>query len=210
MKKLVSVLLAALMLLCCGAAMAEASAPFSFRGGLTWGMTAEEVIAIEGVQPAKTEEYSYHITKLVFEDRQVSNYNCTITYWFVDGGLQQSQITLENTWNYLQYPQPAIIDEMGNALSYAYGEPAAEENADERLTAAFEAITDGLPKSGFDFSINYSKLYTCWMPAENTAIAIAGHDEALFLHYLNVDIDWSNAITEPAPVVTPVPNITGL
>lgn len=211
MKKLVSVLLVLMMLLAGSAAFAESS--FSFRGGLHWGMTLEELIAVEGVQPASTEEYTYHITKAVFENMTVSSYNCTITYWFVDGGLAQSEILLNRGWNYFDFKKPQIVTDLGNALAYAYGE-AADMNAeaDPKLLTAYEAIMDGKPTSGIIYanSINYDKLYCYWLPAADSAIAIVGHDEAMFLHYVNVDIDWVNALNEAAPVITPVPNTFGL
>ena len=211
MKKLVLVLLAALMLLCCSAALAEEGAPFSFRGGLTWGMSMEEVTAIEGVEPSETVEYSYHITQLVFENRKVSSYNCKIVYWFVDGGLQQSQILLEEGWNFYSMVRPQVVTEMGNALSYAYGEMADLNNADEKMLAAFEAITRGVKPSQFSVAAtNGSRVYSYWLPAADTAIALAGHHDAIYLHYVNYSLDWDNAINEPAPVVTPVPDLTGL
>lgn len=211
MKKLVSILLAALMLLGCCAALAEEAAPFTFRGGLHWGMTVDEVIAAEGVQPVRTEEYSYHITKVVFENMTVSSYSCTITYWFVDGGLAQSEIKLSDEWSYFDYKDPEIVKELSTALDYAYGEAvSADAVADEKLIAAYEAITNGKPSSTISFSVDYDKLYRYWLPADGSAIAIAGHNDALFLHYVNVEIDWENAICEEAPVVTPVPNTTGL
>lgn len=211
MKKIVSILLAALMLLGCCAAFAEEAAPFTFRGGLHWGMTIDEVIAAEGVQPVSTEEYSYHITKVVFENMTVSSYNCTITYWFVDGGLAQSEIKLSDDWNYFDYKDPQIVKDLGAALDYAYGAAVdAETEPDAKLVAAYEAITDGKPTNTISFSVNYDKLYRYWLPAAGSAIAIAGHDDALFLHYVNVEIDWTNAICEEAPVITPAPNTFGL
>lgn len=207
MKKLVSVLLAALMLLCCGAAMAEAPAPFSFRGGLTWGMTAEEVIAIEGVQPDSTEEYSYHITKLVYKSRQVSSYTCPVTYWFVDGGLAQAEMKLGVGESFYFLDLPETVVDMTNALTYAYGEPTGVD----AMSVSMTAITTGIvPTTGIVVDIDAEHVFDTWAPAEGTEITLISHDGYIYLRYVNNAIDWANAINEPAPVVTPVPDITGL
>ena len=219
MKKIFSLFLIAMLLLACLPALAEDAPAFSFRGGLTWGMTADQVIAIEGVEPDAAEEYSHHISKLVFHNRTVSAYTCTITYWFVDGGLAQSEILLDENWNYLEFKQPQIVTDLSLALSTVYGETINEENyalidaeTTEDMNADWEAILDGKAESngGFQFTVKYHNTYCGWHPADGTFILISGHDEALYLHYLDYSIDWENAINEPAPVATPVPNTTGL
>ena len=219
MKKLVSVLLVLFMLLSSCVAFAEATtepvevAPFTFRGGLTWGMSMDEVVAIEGVQPVEIEEYSYHITKYVFEDRPFSNLSCTITYWFVDDGLQQSQVLLESPWDFFDLATPAIVDSLTPSLEAVYG-PATKdlEKADEQLIAAYKAITSGKKPEGFyvpSFETVGKTVYSLWVPAEDSAIALVGYNETLYLHYLNTSIDWDVAINEPAPEVIPI-DTTGL
>lgn len=216
MKKIVAAILAALLLLTCLPALAETPA-FTFRGGMTWGMTPEQVIAIEGATPYATEAYSHHITKVVFHNRAVSAYNCTITYWFVDGGLAMSEIVLEDSWNHLEYKTPQTVTDLSNALSTVYGTAITEDTLNtvpaadyQDWSADWEALLAGKSTGAFSFKINYDKVYSGWWPVSGTAIVVAGHDEALYLHYMNYAIDWDNAINEPAPAVTPVPNTTGL
>ena len=222
MKKLVSLLLAALMLLCCCSALAEEAvsapeatpipeptpvpAPFVFRGGLTWGMSAEEVIAIEGVAPNDTLNYSYHITKLVFYNRPVSSFNCTVTYWFYDGGLAQAQMQLCHSKTSIFFEDPEEVVTMRNALTYAYGKPTGVET----MSDAMSAIADGVIPAFIMPEVDIEHVFDTWQPAADAEITLIYHDDYIYLHYINRAIDWYDAINAPAPVVTPVPNINGL
>jgi len=227
MKKLVSIVLAVLMLLGGFSAIAEEDvvpaeetalavveypAPFTFRGGLTWGLSLDEVIAIEGAKPAQVEEYSYHVTKAVFNNRPLSSYTCNITYWFVDGGLQQSQILLEDTWTFQSMDHPAIIDNLSPSLEAVYGEPLDLDAASDPFVAAYDAVCFGKKPSPYtivSFGPFSRFIYRLWQPTENSTIAIIAHNEALYLHYLNTDIDWDLAINEPEPDIIPI-DTTGL
>ena len=72
MKRIVSVLLLAVLMLFCAAAMAEG---FSFRNGITWGMTYDEVDATEGAEKdtyESTTDEGRAIKGLEFQDVSVA------------------------------------------------------------------------------------------------------------------------------------------
>ena len=86
MKKIVAILLAVLTLCTCFACAEESA--FTFRNGLHWGMTPEEVLAAEGRTAFDAEGSLGPITKaLLLADISVSKYTASGACLFVDGKL---------------------------------------------------------------------------------------------------------------------------
>ena len=98
MRKLVSfILVVAVLSAVCGS-LAEstgtgAESPFVFRDGIKWGMSVDEVKAIEGIPNDRAEEEAYCL--LLYMDRRVSKYDCRLIYCFESDQLVMVNYVLE-------------------------------------------------------------------------------------------------------------------
>jgi len=84
MKKLLLMLMATVLLLC-GAAMAEE--PFTFREGLQWGMSPDEVQAAEGQEFTESYEFGSRMSMAIIDDGEHLGVEMDLRYLFVDGQL---------------------------------------------------------------------------------------------------------------------------
>lgn len=168
---------------------------FTFRNGLHWGMTPEEVLAAEQ-QTAFVQEVplSDHIVGRALSVK-VSNFDVTGVYYFVDNGLAAVDF----------YPATAKNEDvsyLGNALKQVYGDTSLLDAAiQEKLytvIAAARGSLDGieLPKYG-------------WCPQDGTVIIMFHHHGTFDLIYANTTVDVNVALAVSTP--TPVPyNTNGL
>lgn len=124
MKRAIALLLA---LLLAGCAFAE-EAGFSFRGGVRWGMSADEVLEIEGEPPFEAERES-GLDVIVIEGAMHENSECALRYYFFDDSLTMAEIEYDTEAG------PATFEALADSLSGRYGE-AAELNP---------SLTPGLP-----------------------------------------------------------------
>lgn len=194
MKKIVAILLAALML-CMSVACAEAAEVFTFRNGLHWGMTPAEVLAVEGRAAADDEEeMSYTAMAILLEDLALSKFEADISYLFVDGKLAMLEID-PSLW--LEY-DAEDIEYLKQALSIVYGP------VDETLPVP-AYVQKGLMEAN-EYAV------TCgWQPAADTYVAVLSNGRYIELGYFNVNVDFVAELQTVAPTPTPEPiNTFGL
>lgn len=139
MKKLISLVLIFVLCFSVSSVLAEnetavpaaaaASESFSFRNGITWGMSADEVRSAEN----RSEEYfreEGNITSLVFGYTDVSKYTADfLMYLFVDDQLKSVVYIFNKNWN------DASVKYFNGALTQLYGDPV--EMTKEEITAEF-------------------------------------------------------------------------
>lgn len=176
MKKLLLMLMAAVLLLC-GAAMAEE--PFTFRDGLKWGMSPDEVQAVDG---EFVYEYSFGGTDMaVIEEGEHLGLSLDMRYLFI--GDQLCCFAVDAT----------MVDQVASlrdAATAAYGEPTNE----------------AVPYLVNKYLTNYGLTPTAtWMPAEDVYVAMIelGYDMTS-LYYFDTDVDFWAAESGEEPETAPV------
>ena len=192
MKKIVAILLAALMFCTCFACAEESA--FTFRNGLHWGMTPDEVLAAEGrTEYWDFDELSYTASTGELEDLMVSKFEADITYLFVNGQLACLEIGLDLWHEY----DAEDIEYLKQALSIVYGE--ADPNLPVPATvAALMEMSDYTVVCG-------------WQPAADSYVAILSNGRYIELGYFNVNVDFVAEAQTVAPTPTPEPiNTNGL
>ncbi|MBR6667875.1 MAG: hypothetical protein IKL25_05895 [Clostridia bacterium] len=192
MKKIIAALLAALMLCTCFACAEESA--FTFRNGLHWGMTPDEVLAVEGrTEYWDFDELSYTASITELEDLMVSKFEADIVYFFVEGKLACVEID-PALWH--EY-DAEDIEYLKQALSIVYGE--ADPNLPVPATvAALMEMSDYTVVCG-------------WQPTEDTYIGIMSNGNYIELGYFNVNVDFVAEMMSVAPTPTPEPiNTNGL
>lgn len=104
------------------AAPADASAtqPFTFRNGITWGMSPEEVAATEEGEPLSTKLDTGEI--LIYENSRVSKYPSQLGFYFISGKLVMSIYVPEN-------PNEEMLNTLRKAYDTRYGEEAEADPA---------------------------------------------------------------------------------
>ena len=123
MKKLISFILVITLALSMVAAMAEEE-EFSVRNGIKFGMTPDEVRAIEAENGNENgEEFGRTIS---YENVSVAGYpGTTIEYWFEDDSLFQIVYFIgAATGDETEKNAKAIVSDLYGSLKEKYGEPA--------------------------------------------------------------------------------------
>lgn len=123
MKKLISFVLVIVLALSMVAAMAEEE-EFSVRNGIKFGMTLDEVKAIEAANGNENgEEFGRTIS---YENVSVAGYPGTsIEYWFDDGSLFQIVYFIgDDTDDETEEFAAKAVSELATSLEEKYGEPA--------------------------------------------------------------------------------------
>ena len=151
MKKIVAILLAVLMLCTCFACAEESS--FTFRNGLYWGMSPEEVLAAEG-RSAFDVEYinrSQGTSQCLLQNVSIGSFQAEIVFNFLEERLISAAIVPEAT-------DAATLEQM---MYLVYGQPDTGAITREDVTAVWqlapnacvcvvEDMTDGLYLCYFD------------------------------------------------------------
>lgn len=151
MKKIVALLMVALAL-CVGFALAEESS-FTFRNGLYWGMSPEEVLAAEG-RSAFDVEYinrSQGTSQCLLQNVSIGSFQAEIVFNFLEERLISAAIVPEAT-------DAATLEQM---MYLVYGQPDTGAITRENVTAAWqiapnayvcvvEDMTDGVYLCYFD------------------------------------------------------------
>lgn len=191
MKKIVAILLAALML--CGC-MACAEEVFTFRNGLRWGLTPAEVLAVEGrAEYEESAQSSYTCTVTTLDDLTVSKFEAEIVYLFVDNGLACLEIE-PDLWHEYDAEE---IEYLKQALALVYG----EVNADLPVPPTVAALME----------MNGYHVVCGWQPAADSYIGIMSNGRYIELGYFNTNVDYVAEMLTVAPTPTPEPiNIFGL
>ncbi len=121
MKKLFT-LLTFLCLLCSAAALAEdTAAPFTFRNGVSFGMSESEVLAAEGNVSAKQDRErvkGVQLDELKIKHAQDNGHEAKLEYYFLEGKLVAALIEYDDDHG-------PSYDEVKSALTETYGEASA-------------------------------------------------------------------------------------
>lgn len=152
---------------------AAASEGFSFRNGITWGMTPDEVRSAEGREDDSFREDG-GIAALTYGYTDVSKYTADyLLYLFSDNKLVEATYIFTSSWS------PATAKYINGALTQLYGDPT-EMTADE-ISSEMSFY------SGFDGSAITSA--SGWT-TENALIRIA-IDSELDITYLDPEFTGS-------------------
>lgn len=156
---------------------------FTFRG-LTWGMTPDEVQAVEGKFDLM-ESASYTLSGGLLEEARVSKFDAEMTYYFIENGLAGTGITVytsDDGWE-------ADANYLVQALTILYGEPRDTAAMPDSLYQLFFASDDA------------DELYV-WLPAEDTCIFLMCDEwwEEVAIGYFNHTHDWLYHMQTTAPV----------
>ena len=120
MKKALAFVIIAVMLLATLGAGAE-ELPFTFRNGVQWEMTPEEVIQAEGVEPDVSAEMDSGYFINLYNDVTVSNYSATLEYVFLNDALKLA------VYDFIADVTAKDFKYLSDALSSVYGEQQPSE-----------------------------------------------------------------------------------
>ena len=190
MKKLIALLLVLALMGC--AALAEAQA-FSFRNGVAWGMTVDEVLAAEGNPEYETFNSGDGVmTGLEIDDATAAGVEADLMYNFTNGRLVMCGYEFD--------AEDVTIDALAEQLAVKYG-PASE--SDFAAVVEIYNIMFGPGKMTEEFLTERSS--RCWMLEDGTILLlIAYSDDAIDLAYMDgTGIRASQSVDEPAPALTP-------
>lgn len=180
MKKLLVMLLAAVLL--CGAAMAEE--PFSFRDGLKWGMSPDEVQAVEGEFDDK---YSFGGTDMaLIEEGNYEGIDCMLQYMFIDNKFCAFAVGPRYDADSLTQQE---LEQITAYLTAAYGEPAP-------AGAVPYLIDKFITNSGVE-------IVTGWQPTKDVYIALIDTYETTALYYFDPSVDFWAAENGEEPETAP-------
>lgn len=191
MKKLIALVLVMTLMGC--AALAEAQA-FSFRDGVAWGMTQDEVLAAEGNPEYKSFNANDGMTGIEIDDAAVAGVEADLTYIFMNGSLVVS--------SYVFDAEDVTVDALAEQLTGKYG-PASEAEAGY---AAFLEVYSIWGNPGIMTEEYLAERQThCWLLEEGTILLlIADSDDDIVLMYMDgTGIRASQSVDEPAPALTP-------
>lgn len=181
MKKLLVMLLATVLLLC-GAAMAEE--PFTFRDGLKWGMSPDEVQAVEG---EFDDEYSFGGTNMaLIEEGNYEGIDCMLQYMFIDNKFCAFAVGPRYDADSLTQQE---LEQIAAYLTAAYGEPAP-------AGAVPYLIDKFITNSGVE-------IVTGWQPTEDVYIALIDTYETTALYYFDPSVDFWAAENGEEPETAP-------
>ena len=158
---------------------------FTFRG-LHWGMSPDEVQAVEGQEFSGLAAGSYTTTFGYLEDLRVSKFEADIQYIFIENGLAGVGIAIDDSIDDLK----ADADYLLQALTILYGEPQSQ---------------DALPAVLFELFFtkrNIDEMYV-WLPADDTCIFLLIDDEYwedISVGYYDISHDWLYHTQTTAPV----------
>lgn len=96
-------------------ACAEEDADFTFREGIAWGMSREEVLAVEGASRFDSDEDGVYT--LEFDDIEQNGVRCDVEYAFMDDALFMA------SFEYDTEDVPVTYDALLASLTESYGAP---------------------------------------------------------------------------------------
>ncbi len=131
MKKTAAFLLIALVLFAAFGAAAQ-TAPFTFRNGIQWGMSPEEVQAAEAAEPAVSQEMDSGYLINLYTGAAVSNYSATLEYVFLKDALKLA------VYDFTGNVAEKDFSYLSGALGSVYGE--AEPIGPEAIYDVLNAI----------------------------------------------------------------------
>lgn len=186
---IVSLFLALVLLL--GAVLPSyAEGGFTFRNGLHWGMTKEEVFQAEGnPKVVGSSSIGSHI-KYSQVSTTLSKFNVYGSFFFVDDGLALAE--------FFGKASAEDVDYLINALSMVYGEAHIGDGINSLLAMALQA--NNVPLEG------YQTAAASWYLPDGTLIQLFKTNSGFDLYYGDANTDLMAALATPAPATfTPAP-----
>ena len=180
MKRFIAIILSAMMILtvCAYAETAQetqsaAGSEFNFRGGITWGMTPDEVRAIETGEEKSFREDG-DVTALMYGYTDFSKYTADyLLYVFVNNELKEAVYIITTN------PADSQYDYLSGALTQLYGE--ASEISNEQLNAEMSFY------SGFDGS----KITKANAWDTDSALVRITYDSEIDVSYMDPDFSFA-------------------
>lgn len=151
MKKWLALVLALVLL--SSASFSAIAEPFSFRNGVTFGMTREEIIACEGAEPHNAKEDNLH-----YSAQKSAGKNCAVSYSLSEGKLYKIIVlfTDDHSFENLYIDDFDTIDE---ALQTKYGKPLV----DTSYVWLNDLYKDNPQEHGFAVSAGHLAIMSQWL-----------------------------------------------
>ena len=176
MKKLIAILLT-LCVLCTGFATFADEAPFTFRNGITFGMSMEDVIAAETSRRYEidTERTRGGVTfaEVEFEHVTENNVRADLTYLFLDNKLVAIRVNYETRDIRFDQVKSNLVEKFGQSASVdvtLLGNGIFAVDDDGRLERKAEAIVAGsmmivMELDGDDIDVTFVDLSAAFINA---------------------------------------------
>lgn len=171
MKKIISLMCVLILLASSAAAYAEGT-QFTLRSGLAWGMSPDEVAAIEG-DDAGWQEKENGLAMLGYDDVRVSRYTADFGAVFANGKLFFCLYFLD--WD------DRTMDYLSNALASKYGESQAVN------VSVINAFMDCIDSGDYIADLTDGQE---WIVGDTTVWLYTYTDQIMISYYLT-DFDWS-------------------
>ena len=190
MKRVFAILSTVLILLTCAACAKDSV--FTFRNGLRWGMTPDEVLAAKNrTHYTDTEQISRSALACELDDLTVSKFTADLSYLLVGGKLAGVHV---NPHLFISKDTEAA-EYLKQALIAVYGEVDATLPASSAITALM--------------NINDWQLMYGWHPADGTYVGVFNWRGNMRIGYYDATVNIAAEI-ETGEVYDTTPDTTGL
>ena len=189
MKRRIALVLVMTLMGC--AALAEAQA-FSFRDGVAWGMTQDEVLAAEGNPEYKSFNANDGMTGIEIDDAAIAGVEADLMYNFMNGSLVMCGYEFD--------AEDITVDALAEQLASEYG---PESEAD--YAAVVEVYNIMFGAGGMTEEFLTEREAHCWTLEDGTILLLVAYsDDDLDLAYMDAaGIRASQSVDEPAPALNP-------
>lgn len=157
---------------------------FSFRNGIHWGMTQDQMLKIENYRTVlQTSTIAGKISAVALST-SLSKFNATGVYYFVeDQGLQLVE--------FFAKASAAEVEYLIGAMNSVYGEAHSGDAINNLLAMALQA-------NGVSVQ-NYQTAVASWYPMAGTVIQLFKTSTGFDLYYGNGEFDLVAALATPQP-----------
>ncbi len=157
---------------------------FSFRNGIHWGMTEDQMLKNENYHTVLQSSTIAGKIKAVALSTSLSKFNATGVYYFVeDQGLQLVE--------FFAKASAADVEYLIGAMNSVYGEAHSDEAINSLLAMALQ--TNGVSLQGYQTAV------ASWYPTATTVIQLFKTSTGFDLYYGNGEFDLVAALTTPQP-----------
>lgn len=184
MKKIVALALSLLMILSVSCALAEESDGFLFRNQIKWGMSQEEVKALQEGEIWLDYEVEDNAYMIEYEDIAVSKFTAKLAYCFAN-----DQLVFASYYDFPSYDPEEDGEYLYMALNALYGEGVAISGED--IAAHMRKINSTIGESFTDLEDIYQ-----WTVGEDTLIwQFIFEEDTLYLLYFDASFEGTPAET---------------
>lgn len=143
--------------------------PFHIREGVTWGMTAEQVLKAEGNPECETEDVE-DVRVVTIEGKRVAGAACDVEYMFTDDELMMA------CFDYDTEDEAVSYEAMAAGLTGRYGEASA--------------VSDELKSALPGEMLSDVDAMSCWLLESNTLVCLMEDKDENELVVLFMDVGW--------------------